>query len=359
MLQVKHSQEGIQVSGLIGKPNISRANRNLQSFFINGRYVKSTLLTYAVQEAYKNILTTNKFPVTVLHINIKASLIDINVHPTKMEVKFSDEKQIYNTIYWSVKNALYSEKDIPEISAINKSKQRLQEEDIKENLIAEDPIIKERKNPPEKTIAIKNTKEIQQENKSLLDEEYKIIGRIFNTYIIVEKSENILLIDQHAAHERLNYEKLLANYKNYKINSQILLIPEVVVLSDIEMASLIENKTFFKNVGFKIEDFGNNSVIIREVPIGIAQEKIKTLFLEIIDIIEKHKPDDLTHMEERALYSIACKASIKANEGMHIKEIQQLIKDLLKLENINTCPHGRPITISLTKKQIEKEFKRI
>ena len=169
----------------------------------------------------------------------------------------------------------------------------------------------------------------------------------------------MLLIDQHAAHERLGYEKLLQRYKSRQIYPQTLLVPVVLQLSKVEMNIALENSAFFKAIGFEFEDFGNNSVMIREVPVTVDDSDIKNLFIEIIELLKNSKNEPITEKEYHALYTIACKAAVKANKNMHMKEMEQLVSDLLKLENINTCPHGRPIIISMSKYYIEKQFKRV
>jgi len=383
MLPVNYNENGIQVSGFAGKPDIARANRSMQSFFINGRYIKSNVLTYAVEEAYKNQLTVNKFPVAILHLNFNPSLVDVNVHPTKMEVKFSDEKQIYQAVYWAVKNALYARPNIPEMAVPKKNifeykvsekdipilfdkKSHIQQE-INTYTVAADQSINFQKSDIKKndiSNEINNgEKEVEPEKSAVVQEgsskQYKIIGQLFNTYILVEKDEEVLLIDQHAAHERLGYEKLLQRYKSRQIYPQTLLVPVVLQLSKVEMNIALENSAFFKAIGFEFEDFGNNSVMIREVPVTVDDSDIKNLFIEIIELLKNSKNEPITEKEYHALYTIACKAAVKANKNMHMKEMEQLVSDLLKLENINTCPHGRPIIISMSKYYIEKQFKRV
>ncbi|MBZ4646548.1 MAG: mismatch repair protein MutL [Petroclostridium sp.] len=401
MIPLDHCDGGIEVAGLVGKADIARANRGLQSFFINGRYIKSKILTYAVEEAYKNILMVNRFPVVILHLNINPAFIDVNVHPTKMEVKFSDEKQVYQAVYWAVKNALYAQKHIPEVTIPKKNIfEYVPAANEKSNIYIKEDIIQQEIKIPKSTISHNNyqyhskhnaatdtkteqsmpainsddlyqmkdsttieTKSVTAVPRSGLQTpslyDFKIIGQIFNTYIIVQKDEEILLIDQHAAHERLKYEQLLVEHRNHVVCAQTLLIPVVIPLSNIEIEIIKENIEFFKNIGFEVEDFGNNSIVIRQTPVSIEEQELKDLFIEIVELLQHSKKEIITDIESRALYSIACKSAIKANKTMHSKEIERLVSDILRLDNINTCPHGRPIIISMSKHYIEKQFKRI
>lgn len=434
MVPVKHSDQGIDVWGLAGKANIARANRSFQSFFINGRYIKSNTLTYAVQEAYKNMLTVNRFPVAVLHLKINPALIDVNVHPTKMEVKFSNEKQVFQAVYWAVKNALYTQRDIPNLSigkknifeyssSADRQHHRVQEAEPVQQKVkivpptAFRPTEAEKQGPAKQANIGSSTtsdqkipyvksipedmqsqivkvsgEQAQKQGTNLNDHKvtdcsqweeenrpdtvsdtgdsapnappptphnFKIIGQVFNTYIIIEKDQEMLMIDQHAAHERLKYEQLLKDYQNRAMDSQVLLVPIVIQLSTIEIETVKANISFFEKIGFEVEDFGNNAIVIRQTPVTMDENAMKDLFLEFIALIQRSNKEAVPEMAAHALHTMACKAAIKANRVMHVQEMQALIKDILNLENINTCPHGRPIIISLSKYQIEKEFKRV
>ena len=361
MIPVEHHQNGITVEGTAGKPSISRPNRSMQIFFINGRYIKSKLLTTALEDAYKNLLNANRFPVSIINVKINPALIDINIHPSKLEVKFSDDKSVYDALYWAIKNALYSEMHIPEI-AVGKSTDKAEDEkdeDVKKpsDIYKKNDYI----NLKDEAKPIDNQQTFIKEASGHGEtaDDFKIIGQVFGTYIVIERNEELLLIDQHATHERLKYEELLKQYKNRAVYSQLLISPVVVELSKGEAAVVYENIDFFKSIGFEVEDFGNNSILIRQAPLNTEDKELKQLFVEIIEILSSNNENKITETEYKALYSIACKSSIKANKPVHTIEIKDLIRKLLAMDNINTCPHGRPIMISLTKKQIEKEFKRI
>ncbi len=385
MLSIDHSADGIRIRGLAGDAQLARANRSFQSFFINGRFVKSNIFTYSVQEAYKNLLTVNRYPAIILHIQINPEMIDVNVHPTKMEVKFSNEQQVFNAILWAVKNTIYAKMEIPEVHIPKKNifsytPVKLTEmpkgekfSEVSNKNISFDDSYTKKINEPIKETAKETTKEsikesIKETTKETIKEteeeykvpDFKIVGQIFGTYIIIERENEMLLVDQHAAHERLKYEKLLLNYKKREINPQSLLVPIVLKLSSTEMETVKQNIELFEKIGFDVDDFGNNSIIIRQTPEPLDEMVLKDLIIDIIALIQDFKSENsITDMEYKVLYKVACRSALKANKNMHTIEMEKLILDLFNLENINTCPHGRPITIMMTKYTIEKEFKRV
>lgn len=419
-LKVDYVNESVHISGVIGKGDACRANRNYQSFFVNKRYIKSPLIIRAVEDAYKNQIMIGKFPMAVLNIEINPSLIDINVHPTKLEVKFSNEKMIYETVYFGVKNALYETVNIPKIEKkeLPKEEKSIFEPIVpikKESVKADDDLktpeidsnfIEDKKQNieyapsevkhvirdlniqskpdymmvEEKTFEKKNAKTekyttvLNEPNTSLnilpektIEEKYenedlssfKVVGQVFSTYIIVERGNEMLIIDQHAAHERIKYEELKASFENKQVISQGLLVPTVVNLTPIEYAVYMENEEFFNDSGFEIEDFGNNSIIVRMVPELLSDDDLSFAIVEMISQLEGSKKEIITEKHQRAMYSIACRAAVKANQNMSMIEMISLIKNVFAMDNINTCPHGRPIIVSMSKKEIEKEFKRI
>lgn len=438
VLPVEYTSDGITVKGVTGKGEVSRPNRNFQSFFVNGRYVKSPLVIRAVEEAYKGQVMIGKFPMSVLDIKINPSLIDINVHPTKLEVKFSNEKAIYEAVYFAVKNALYTTVNIPSVKRVPDEVSALKAMDIPERKtvqIFDKPVytapvepMKKADVPPEtkkepqqiKTDEVsenKNTDEVRtvkapevqkqktdaeqmpvmpedyfekikrsmfaggtsavtevhQQNdelkltqQSLFEEEtqektdeYTIIGQLFSTYILIERGSELLICDQHAAHERIRYEQLLKDMENASASSQMLISPSVVSLSAEEYESVFENLEFFENAGFEIDEFGVNTVAVRAVPSILSDGDVSDIICEMATQLADSKREIITERRQRALYSAACKSAVKANHAMSIQEMKKLLDDVFALENINTCPHGRPIIVSMTKKEIEKEFKRI
>ena len=399
MLSVDFKSEHIVVKGLTGKGNTARPNRSYQSFFVNGRYIKSPLIMRAVEEAYKNQVMIGKFPVSVLNIEINPQMIDINVHPTKLEVKFSDENEVYRAVYNAVKEALYRIADIPEIKRPEIKKEKpvsnfsrdivstvKEQIEIKPQLeVKPQPKVEvkkelpkvsapqffertfEKKEEPVKFYENKIIEEVKKvEEKPVIKEEpkeeknieFKLVGQVFDTYIIIEQEDKMMIIDQHAAHERLKYEELKKEIENSKIYSQPMVVPVVANLSSNEKAVFAQNKDFITSLGFDAEEFDENSVIIRAVP-AAQTEDVENLFIEIIQQLDEQRREVISDKRQRLLYTIACKAAIKANHKLSEREQSELVKKVLELENINTCPHGRPIIVSMTQKELEKEFKRI
>lgn len=409
MLEVDYNTELVRVTGMVGKGSAARPNRNYQSFFVNSRYIKSPMITKAVEEAYKNQIMIGKFPVAVLNLEINPSLIDINVHPTKLEVKFSNESEVYKAVYHAVEEALYRIADVPEIvkKPVIEEKEEKKPNFIRDTVIPNAqvemkmPVMQKTEYQPPKTVLKqpkmfedrvitleKNSDEKKEvvgpvvekpiyepvnavEEKSIIEEEikappkveknieFKLVGQVFDTYIIIEKDNEMLMIDQHAAHERLNYENLRKEAEQKRIYSQGLAIPAVAQLSANELAVFSENEEFIGSLGFEAEHFGNGAVIIRSVPVAATNEDICDLFVEIITQLSENKKEIISHKRERLLYTIACKAAIKANWKISDTEQRELVKRVLMLDGINTCPHGRPIMISMSKEEIEKNFKRI
>ncbi len=434
VIPIYYGNENLSVSGYVGKSTIGRPNRIYQSFYVNNRYIKSKSITVALDEAYKNQLMGGKFPFAVIKLTINPSFVDVNVHPNKMEVKFSDEKTIFDTVYWGVKNALYEKKIIPDVSIKEKreaykSKEFAKEEkefvqtffnidvpkkaptqstvlntfdlrienetDIKpvennvqdnfklneqsdtkytlssatsehkeekaaEEVIKEEQVAKEMlqhfDSPAQNDV--KETENLMISEQKM-PENYKIIGAVFDTYIIIEYDDKLLLIDQHAAHERLKFEQLKRQMKNESIQIQALMSSVVVDLSAIEFAYVCENKERFIKLGFDIEEFGDNTIIINGAPADTEYNDAKDLFIELLAQMMSDKKQIIAAHDERAMYTIACKAAIKANKPLNEREMRSLVDEVLALDAINTCPHGRPITVSLTRYELEKQFKRI
>ncbi len=458
MIDVDYIGEAVSVHGMTGKGNTARPNRSYQSFFINGRYIKSPLIMRAVEEAYKNQIMIGKFPVSVLNIEINPSLVDINVHPTKLEVKFSNESEVYTSVYHAVKEALYRIADIPQVvksdtknekttfvrdsattraqvdissslfenksvqaaqtdkkitaldvngifegsakkvsapdmfrqdtvesykekdnvkdtadngTDIEKPQAKAEEKQDTKQTIKQQEIVEETKKTecisqrPENTEFFDKDKpaekrqDIPAEEKNIEIPEYRLVGQVFDTYIIIEVGDEMRMIDQHAAHERLNYEELKKQISEKTVYSQPMIVPIILDLSANEKAVYMQNQEFIKNIGFETEDFGNNSVIIRAIPTNTLYDDIEDLFIEILSQLEEYKKEIIAKKHERLLYTIACKAAIKANHKLSEEEQKDLVNKVFLLENINTCPHGRPIVISMSKKEIEKQFGRI
>jgi len=364
IIAVDYQDNSIKITGYAGKPGIARANRNHQSIFVNGRYVKSKIIISAVDEAYKTFLMKNKYAFVVLKIETNPLLIDVNVHPAKMEIRFSNEQDIFRSVYHAVNNALLGRTDGTAADILKKSEETFKfrnKLDELENNKAEQKL-NDRYNKANECINEAESdyrgeaEEIQEENRF---EDAKIIGQIFSTYIILQWGDRVLLMDQHAAHERINYEKMKMNYSNNEPIAQVLLTPVVLELTPSELRFLNENGAFFNRMGFTFEVFGNNSIILRSVPCKETGSDIKAVFLEVLDFAESSGNKDFNMIADEALYTIACKAAVKANTKLDSVEIRNLLKELSKLENPYTCPHGRPTVIEITKHELERMFKRI
>ncbi len=391
-VNVDYEYQGVKVRGLVSQPFASKSNRSMQVFFVNKRAVRSKTICFAAEQAYNTMLMNGKFPVLLIYVEINASHTDVNVHPSKLEIKFSNDKVIHDAVFWGVQNALFSSREVKEVKPKNFSgvkstysdynfKQQSQEiqktseqsnpaniirektvADIKpEELFSKDVIeffkpveIAEEisKQPPENDI--KAFSDIATE---LIDQEellYKVVGQIFDTYIVVEHKNKMLLIDQHAAHERINFNRLV---DNRTIDSQVLVCPEMVTSTELEADIILSNIEIYEKLGFEIESFGDNKFVVRQAPCDIPAEFVDSSVHEIADIISKGTDPEI--LWDKALFSIACKSAVKANMRLSEKELEHLVKTVLTDEKVKTCPHGRPVVIAFDKKFIEKEFKRI
>lgn len=411
MTEVGYTKDGITVSGLTGKNNLSRPNRLMQTFFINGRYVVNKVISAALSEAYKNELMTGRFPVAVLNIEIDPSLVDVNVHPGKTEVKFASDQSVYEAVYWAVKNAL-SEKASPREINLEKTSRAFQMPIKKDvpiqaqftssgktkftplNIKKEEPKpqitlneIREAVKPYGGKLPVRDIEKIEPEKKPLLNEDmhkdmpssvqkeviqeekkeditqvqeeiksHRIIGQLFSTYILAESEGEFILVDQHAAHERINYEKLK---KSGKAPHQMLLVPISINLTPPEKALCEQHNSFLEDMGFEVEDFGKNAVVLRALPADCPFEHGGDLLIELLQILSGGEGGEISAMRDKAIYTVACRSSIKAHQNLSVKEMEELYKSAAELEGISTCPHGRPISIKLTKYQIEKMFGRI
>ena len=469
LLEVNYEYEGIKVTGAIGKPEIARNNRSYQMFFVNKRYIKDKTLSAGVEQAFKGLIPIGKYGVVVLNIEIEPNKIDVNVHPTKLEIRFQEEQKVFKAIYHSVKDTLLKGDLVKEVERepvveeqkleVNQEPVKLEENQIKTEQVVEpkvetedikksgfmglfkkkekdadefienystntlqeifaeksagqpeeveiqtqeqknkmEDIIekqKELENPkveeptskdfdemyvktfgklPEtqkieensNKIDVKTLKEV--ENISVFEEKenyntipkYKFIGALFSTYLVIEMKDEIYIIDQHAAHERVMYEKVKKNfYNNMEKDSQIMLLPDIIELSHKERAIVKENTDLFKKAGFIIEEFGDNTIRLIGVPSLCMDLDTKELFLEILDEIDTVAITAKQEKEDKFISTIACKAAVKANMKLTNEEVDTLMRQLLVLPNPFTCPHGRPTAIHLTKNDIEKKFSR-
>lgn len=432
LLEVSVKKGEVTVHGFIGKPVIARGNRNYENYFINGRFIKSSIISRAIEEAYRPFMMQHKYPFTMLHFTIEPELLDVNVHPTKMELRFRDGEMIYHMVYQAVANALAHKELIPEVSLAKKGEeikevmpgkkfqpapepfenQRLmalnQTAASQEKKLSEGIPFPKRLIPPQpETVKEANTLEenwlapqasmseeirsvslpesvkqseiihgIQQEQKQeqkaeqldlfdgkLLEAEsrkkHKLIGQVFDTYWLVEFSDQLYIIDQHAAHEKVLYEKTMATLKTREYTSQVINPPIILTLNRNEELLLNRHLSVFTDMGFEIEPFGGREFAVRGVPANLFSIAKKELLIEMIDGLS----DDMSFNNPGIIYekvaSMSCKAAVKGGNSLSAAEANELIDQLLKLENPYACPHGRPTIISMSRYELEKKFKRI
>ena len=471
VVPVSYEYEDIKIEGMVGKPEIARSNRSYQIFFVNKRYIKDKTLSAAVDQAFKGLLTIGKYGVVILNIDIDPKKIDVNVHPTKLEIRWSEEQKIFKALYHSIRESLLKEDLVknPEKSGDEEERQtvltnnenenkqsennqndednfktqtvkipsfinpfRKKNKEENENLkIEENPIqelynikngiedsLAQNKNdfkvPTEEQIdkmasiinmqkSMEDVSRISEEPKEKFDEmyvktfgklpeterkqkdniatvplnsvenmsvfeqdekytkipNYKYIGALFSTYIVIEIKDEIYIIDQHAAHERIMYEKVKENfYNNDEKDSQIMLLPDIITLTHKEKEIVKENTELFKKAGFIFEEFGDNTIRLIGVPSMCMDLDTKELFIQILDEIDTVAITATQEKEDKFISTIACKAAVKANMKLTNEEVDNLLNQLLVLPNPFTCPHGRPTAIKMTKYEIERKFSR-
>lgn len=444
LLELDYRQGGIYITGYLGKPLITRGNRNFETFFVNGRYVKSTMISRAVEDAYKDFMMQHKFPFVVLHFQVDTETVDVNVHPTKMELRFQNQQEVYKTVFEAIHRQLLEPELIPQVevpepltSPVQEKKKtpspdlklvrRVMPSDSKEATVSiattsidsaaqtvPEPVKEEPHNedyfirkmrervmsyhnrnssaevkdqkkifrPEEQkkriqtsvreatTYKINETPVVQKpEQLNLFEEkllkrevraEYRLIGQVFDTYWLVQFQDNLYIIDQHAAHERVLYERTLKEMKNREFTSQYLSPPIILTLSMQEAELLKTHKERFERIGFEIEPFGGEEYAIRAVPANLFSIAKKELFMEMLDNLADGLSTNMTpDIIDEKVASMSCKAAVKGNNRLSAQEVDALIGELLELENPYHCPHGRPTIIAMSKKELEKKFKRI
>lgn len=378
--------ENIELKGFIGKSVVSRGNRAMENFFINGRYVKSALLSRATEEAYSSYMMGGRYPFCALNLNISPRLIDVNIHPTKMEIKFSNNDQVYSFVYNAIKEALTRKPAIVEITLDNKKEERtnvqssINKEEAKPYIKPAEPYEYNRINSEKisQTMAIRETSqyiakpEVSRPTQSVMQLElfdknnddykkknYHIVGQLFLTYWIVEYEDKMYIIDQHAAHEKVLYEKLWNQLKNEEASSQLLNPPIIVTITGEYESTLIENMDLFNKLGFSIEHFGGTEYNLNAIPGNLPKISKSDFMLDILDMLHSGKGNHSGDVLLEKLASMSCKAAVKAGNKLSTRECIALIEELMLLENPFNCPHGRPVIISMTKQELEKKFKRI
>ena len=397
LLEVKHECEYFKVEGFIGKPVITRGNRNYENYFINGRYVKSNILSRAIEEAYKSFLMQHQYPFTVLYFTFFSEL-DVNVHPTKMELRFDNNNEIYVELCDPVYAILSHKEMIPEVPVDSTpapkkivheykepipepfEKRRINEVRAAEsrsvygqsvtstvkNYSATDPAAK----APETSTAYEPAQVVTGTQQTLGDydkvfltesskKQFSIIGQLFKTYWLIEFEDKLYIIDQHAAHEKVLYEKTMARLANKDFTSQRISPPIVMTLDARECEMLEKYRPQIEQFGYEVEHFGGKEYMISAIPDNLFNIDMKDLFIEMLDDFSnatgRQTPDIITEK----VASMSCKAAVKGNDKLTLPEINKLIDELLSLDNPYNCPHGRPTIISMSKYEIEKKFKRI
>lgn len=415
LIPVQYEKTGISITGFIGKPSIARGNRNFENYYINGRYAKSKLLMKAIEEAYKPYMMQHKYPFVCLQYDIHGEDVDVNVHPTKMEVRFQNQSAVYNATYDLITEALAGKEIIPEVSLTSKptvapkqtqpkEKKILVPEPFEKNRIAEEKAVyapvglrpasaepktenkttpisisepvkpkesemqakpKEQKQesfPQEKSEVVK-IEQMELFDNRLLSKEarvhHRIIGQLFDTYWLVEYDNKFYIIDQHAAHEKVLYERFLKEFAQKEIISQMVSPPSLVSLNLQESNLLKANLEIFREFGFEISEFGGKEYSIHAVPANIYGVSVQELFIQILDSLDQEHISKTPDILAERIATAACKAAVKGNNRLSVKEADALIDELLSLENPYNCPHGRPTIISMTKYELEKKFKRI
>ena len=340
LLEVNYENKGIKVTGVIGNTTIARDNRKSQILYLNKRNIKNQILTNSADQAFKGATGIGKYGFFILNLEMPANYYDVNVHPTKIEVRFNDEDKLYKVFYHAIKSAMLNSEFLDN----NEKEQK------KENYIENELEFLTNKFQNEAPAEL-----INRENKRKI--EYKYIGILFRTFIVIEIGNDMFLIDQHAGHERILYEQIKENYKNHiQNNSQLMLIPEVFNLSHKEIEFVKENIELFRNTGFDIELFGEDSVKISGIHDIEYKVNKNRMFLDVLDEMITTERTAIKDVEERFIATVACKAAVKANMDLTRQEVDNLIQRLLKLKNPFTCPHGRPTTIKFSKEELFKKY---
>lgn len=398
------------VYGYLGNAEISRGSRNNQSIFVNKRFIKNKLITTAVETAFKSFLTINKYPFFVLFLDIYPEFIDVNVHPTKSEIKFRDDRMIFklvfDTVHEAIKrnfiksfdtgNMIIGENATP-VHLTNSNETLLEKEehlvqipiDLSMNNFKSDskddsinymnsdsksffehskfkntiPVdfdgpIDFKRNKSDSMINEKSTIEAVTKKIPKFNE-LNVIGQFNSTYILAENNSELYIIDQHAAHEKILFEKYMRQLKNSNIAVQALITPVVIELNSEDYSYYVENQDIFTNTGFNIEVFGENTISIREVPIILGEVNLKSFFLSLLDNLKNMGSGETTEIKYNKIATMACKSAIKANDALSYIEMKALIEELRFIEDPFTCPHGRPTIIKMTLNELEKRFKRI
>ena len=423
MLPVRSQWENMALSGYVTKPTATRGNRNYQQFFVNERPVKSKLLSAALEQAYENQMMVGRFPSCVLSLELPKNLVDVNVHPAKTEVKFANERAVFDCVRFGVLSALNKnpgrpemqlEKKKPEPAPVRTAPQPRQET-FKTMTAEQFKVFAETvSQPPQKSVAPNVARAIRtpaaqqgfvtrvaplpepaapaapvyqdvqipvskkpepvpvpepkpeskpepvpEQTQLPMPEaqSYRVVGEVLNTYIIIEQGDAVLFMDKHAAHERILFEKLKQNPA--PIMAQVLLTPMTTQLTREESAALLENRQLLTRYGYEVEDFGDDQVLVRQIPAELDESQAESALEELAQTLLENRAKDPEAMRDTLLHTIACKAAIKAGWHTEPKERDELVRQVMSRDDIKYCPHGRPVITTLTRKQLEKQFKRV
>lgn len=383
VIPITSENEWIQVSGYLGKPVFSKGNRGGENYFINGRYIRSTLIGKALEEAYKPYLMQHRYPFCVLHFSAAPELLDVNVHPSKMELRFRNQETLYAWLLSALQKALKTREMIPAVTLSEPAKESVSQEPVrkeKEKKPARSPepfepvrlaqMLRETSvypAPPASAPAPPKTRTdgVQME---LFEEkiftpktrrEFRIIGQLFETYWLIEYRDTFLLMDQHAAHEKVLYERTMKDWQIREHTSQALMPPVVLTLNAKEEQVFQTHKEIFSSLGFEIEPFGGREYAVYGVPGNLLSLAEKDLLAEWFALLAEENSDAKPDLILERIASLSCKAAVKGHHPLSFAEAEALVDELLRLDNPYHCPHGRPTMISLSKQELEKKFKRI
>ena len=420
-IPVSYEKDGIRIDGYLGTPAINRPNRNFENYFLNNRFIKSDVVAKSLEDGYSGYTMQHKFPFCVISIEMSPDEIDVNVHPSKMDVRFHDRENVYDNLSQAVAEALHDHEMIPE-AELDKDRRSIRPEiseapepfenkrisDIakmtdtpasdqqvpltKENrdifsvdFTDTEAVVKEFRNSdnsdkiedsndkvnnaPVRFKDLRDFTERKAVQMEILPKErvisanarkrYELIGQVFNTYWIFTYEDKLYFADQHAAHEKVNYERMLANYKEHKVYKQQTSPPIVISLSAEEDETLQKFRNYFDELGFEINDFGGREYAIHTVPLDLYRKDAKTLFMEILDDLRLRGIKDTPDVIERVIASMACKASVKGGDAISREQMDTVLDELLTLNNPYHCPHGRPTIFSVSRTELERKFKRI
>ena len=454
LLPIEAERNGMKISGYVAKPYISRGNRSFEHYFVNGRYIKSPIITKAIEEAYKTFVMIHKFPFVAIYLTVDSKLLDVNVHPRKMEMRYSRGDELYKFIFEEIRYVLLQKELIPEVSQTAARKKAVSEppaapsvpepfetnrrkqesvysSEKKDNfqsfyglqnetpptvhekeaiyqatvtlehastpVVTAEHITSERitsgieassKNPSEKNISVEQPSiesleqtsagtgtpepevqsNIRKDQISLFESgfmteearpKHRLIGQLFKTYWLIEYENNLFIMDQHAAHEKVMYEKLMKQYEKREILSQQIHPPLVISVNPVEQEALRKNMDFFEQMGFQIESFGGNEYMLRAVPLETYGLAAQDIFIDFVDSLTEEGNHLNIDLFIYKIATMACKAAVKGNMKLSFAEADALIDQLLQLDNPYNCPHGRPTIIAMTETELEKKFRRI